>query len=159
MTTPINHAGTTSNLTDAGRVWNAVAHLSPLLLGVNVAVVAGKAYGWIGLLLPLGPLLIAGLMRATGNGVPRGLRSLLGFTMVSGSAMAFCLLTIQLGHRWAILAYAFPLALLVFTMMIINFVLITVSRGIRAWKGQQFDYPWVFSPVARLVGLPPIWEE
>jgi len=159
MSTPTDQISPTAGLTDSARVWNAVAHISPLLLGLNVAVVAGKAYGWIGLLLPLGPLLVAALMRASGNGIPRGLRSLLGFTIVSGSVMAICLLSIQLGHRWALLAYAFPLALLVFTLMIINFVLVVVSRSIRAWKGQQFDYPWVFSPVARLVGLPPIWEE
>jgi len=159
MSTPVDQVSQHAPQTDAARVWNVVAHISPLLLGLNIAVIAGKAYGWIGLLLPLGPLLVAGAMRITGNGTPRGLRSLLGFTIVSGGVMALCLLAIQLGHRWALLAYAFPLALLLFTLMIINFVLVTVSRSIRAWKGQQFDYPWVFSPIARLVGLPPIWEE
>jgi len=159
MSTPVDQRSQPAIQTDSTRVWTVLAHISPLLLGLNIAVIAGKAYGWIGLLLPLGPLVIAGCMRVTGNGVPRGLRSLLGFTIVAGVVMAFCLLTVQLGHRWALLAYAFPLALLAFTLMIINFVLINISRAIRAWKGEQFDYPWVFSPVARLVGLPPIWEE
>ena len=141
------------------RAWDLAAHLSPIILAANVAVIAGRAYGWIAFLLPLGPLIVAAAMRITGQGVPRGLKSLVGFDIVSGLLIGVAWVLMASNEAWPLLTYIFPLALLAFTLGLANFTMITIGRAVRAWKGSTFDYPWIIKPIRRVVGLGDVWEE
>lgn len=136
----------------ATRGWDVAAHSSSLVVAVVLAVIAGRAYGWIAFALPLGPLLVAAAAKLTGRPVPRGLQSLLGFVAVSGLMIGLGWTFTQAGNWWPPLAYVFPLALLVFTLGLLNFLMVTISRTLRAWKGQQFDYPWVPTRFLQLAG-------
>lgn len=140
------------------RTWDAVAHSSSLIVAVIASVAVGKPLGWIAFLLPLGPLLVVGAMRLTGR-EPRGWRSLVAFTIAVGLLIGVSWLGTQAGEFFSPLAYVFPLALLAFTLGVVNYVLVVVSRTIRAIKFDAFDYPWVPDRLARLVGLPPQWVE
>lgn len=155
----MTHATSTMTSTDTHRAWDLAAHLSPLILAANIAVATGRAYGWIAFLLPLGPLLVAGAMRVVGQGVPRGLRSLIGFNIVSAVMIGVAWVVMASNEAWPLLTYIFPLALLSFTLGLANFAMITISRAVRAWKGTPFDYPWVIAPARRIVGLGDVWEE
>lgn len=159
MTHATTEATSTMSRTDTHRVWDLAAHLSPLILAANIAVVAGKAYGWIAFLLPLGPLLVSAAMRFTRQGTPRGLRSLLGFDIVSAVMIGGAWVLMASNDAWPLLTYIFPLALLTFTLGLANFAMVTVSRAVRAWKGTPFDYPWIIAPARRIVGLGDVWEE
>ena len=141
------------------RVWDVLAHVSSVFFAANIAVIVGRAYGWIAFLLPLGPLIVTAAMRLATGDTPRGIRSLLGFTIVSGAAIGVGWVLIASNEAWPLLTYIFPLALLLFTLGLVNFIMITVSRAVRAWKGTPFDYPWIIRPVRRIVGLGDVWEE
>lgn len=159
MTSAMGTDRTLSTVESEHRVWDAFAHSSALLLGIAVAVGVGSPFGWIALLFPLGPLITAGLMSAVGAGTPRAFRSLLAFTLGSSALVGGGWLVIWLGGIVSPLAFIFPLALLAFVVGLLNFVLIVISRTVRAIKGQTFDYPWIPDRLARLVGLPERWME
>lgn len=152
-------AASMSETTTNHRLWDVVAHLSPAIFAANIAVLVGRAYGWIAFLLPVGPLIVAAAMRLATGGAPRGLRSLLGFTIVSGAAIGIGWVLMASNEAYPLLTYVFPLALLLFTLGLVNFLMITVSRAVRAWKGTPFDYPWIIRPVRRIVGLGDVWDE
>lgn len=148
-----------SDTTTLHRIWDVIAHLSTVIFAANLAVVIGQAYGWIAFLLPIGPLIVAAAMRLATGDVPRGLRSLIGFAIVSGGAIGIGWVFMASNEAYPLLTYVFPLALLLFTLGLVNFLMVTVSRAVRAWNGSTFDYPWIIKPVRRIVGLGDVWEE
>lgn len=156
-------AVTTEYITDttpqSSRTWDIVAHSSSLVVAIVAAVVIGQPIGWIAFLFPLGPLLVAALMRVVGAGAPRAIRSLLAFTIGSSILVGGGWLLTQAPNVISPLVFVFPLALLAFVIGLLNFVMITVSRTVRAAKGQTFDYPWIPDRLARVVGLPSPWME
>lgn len=149
----------TRTATEPSRALDLATHLSPLAVAVIVALAIGTAYGWIAFLFPLGPLLALALTRLAGAASPRGIRSLLAFTIVAGTMIGFGWIGTQMGQWFSPLSFVFPFALLLFTVGLVNFVMVTVSRGVRAWKGLPFDYPWIPGRIAGLVGLGEVWEE
>ncbi|MFK7920150.1 MAG: hypothetical protein AB8G14_18910 [Ilumatobacter sp.] len=159
MTSAMETDRTMSTVESQHRIWDAFVHSSSLILAIAVAVGVGSPYGWIALLFPLGPLFAAALMRAVGAGTPRAMRSLLAFTIGSSILVGGGWTTIWLGDIIEPLAFVFPLALLAFIVGLLNYVMIVVSRTLRALKGQTFDYPWIPDRLARLVGLPDRWME
>lgn len=149
----------TRTATEPNRTLDVATHLSPLVIAGVVALAIGTAYGWIAFLFPLGPLLSLGLTRVAGAVSPRGIRSLVAFTIVAGAMIGFGWIGTQAGQWFSPLSFVFPFALLLFTVGLVNFVMVTVSRSVRAWKGLPFDYPWIPNRVARIVGLGEVWEE
>ena len=150
--------------------WDAAAHCASLVLVVlaSVAIIAlrdpdsdarGVPLGLIAFFTPLAPLAVAGVMRLTGRGAPRGMRSLVAFTLGSGVLIGVSWLGMQAGQVFTPLAYFFPVALLAFVLGLLNYVLVVCSRTIRALTGDAFDYPWIPNRLAKLVGLPDKWVE
>ena len=156
-------AVTTEHTTDAAprssRSWDIVAHSSSLVVAIVAAVAVGQPIGWIAFLFPLGPLVVAGVMSVVSAGTPRGFRSLLAFTIGSSILVGGGWILTQAPSVIAPLVFVFPLALLAFVVGLLNFVMITVSRTVRAVRGQTFDYPWIPDRLARAVGLPSPWME
>lgn len=159
MTSSMDTDRNISTVESEHRVWDAAVHSSSLILAVAVAIGVGSPYGWIALLFPVGPLFAAALMRAVGAGPPRAFRSLLAFTIGSSGLVGGGWTIIWFGDIVEPLAFVFPLALLAFVVGLLNFVMIVLSRTLRALKGQTFDYPWIPDRLARLVGLPERWME
>lgn len=150
--------------------WDAVAHSASLVVMVIISVIivvlrdasseeSGIPLGLIAFAMPLGPLAVAGVMRATGYDAPRGFRSLMAFTLGSAVLIGVSWLGMQAGQLFSPLAYFFPVALLAFALGVLNYLLVVCSRTIRAFTGDAFDYPWIPDRVARLVGLPDKWME
>lgn len=139
----------------SSRTVDVVAHLSPLLVAIVAAAVVGQPIGWIAFLVPLGPLLVAGALRVAGRPRPRGVRSLLAFSALSGLLIGGGWALTEAKDLWPPFAIVFPLGLLAFVAGLVNFVMIVLSRTWRAGRGLIFDYPWIPSAVAERVGLDP----
>lgn len=143
----------------SNRIVDFVAHGSSIVVGVAVAAVVGQPVGWIGFVLPLGPVLVIAAAAAAGAAMPRGARSLLAFTIVSGVVIGGGWLLTHAGELWAPLSLLYPLGVLAFIAGLVNWLMLAASRTWRAWRRWPFDYPWIPDPLARLVGLPADWEE
>ena len=145
--------------TGSNRAIDIATHLSPLLVAAVVGLALMKAYGWIAFLFPIGPLVAWGLTHMAGVPEPRGVRSSVAFSAASGFLVGVGWIGTQAGQWFSPLSLVFPFALLIFTIALVNFVMVVVSRLVRAWKRQPFDYPWIPDRLARVVGLPDLWEE
>lgn len=159
MTSPMTTNAKSSSLQPTSRGWDVAAHVAPLVVAIVAAVAVGKPLGWIAFLFPLGPIVVGLVMRAVGRDLPRGFRSAVAFSIGSGLLIGLGWLGTQAGGWFSPLALLFPFALLVFTVGLLNWLLIVVSRTVRAAKFEAFDYPWIPNRLARLVGLPPRWSE
>lgn len=159
MINAVTRNTTAPGLRATTRAWDTAAHVAPLVVAAIATVVIGRPLGWIAFLFPLGPVLVALVMRAAGRTLPRGFRSAVAFAIGSGLLIGLGWLGTQAGDWFAPLGYAFPIALLAFVVGLVNWFLIVVSRTIRAVRFEAFDYPWIPDRLARLVGLPPRWSE
>lgn len=159
MISAMSSEQTVTNARSTSRGLDVAMHASSLVLAVIVSIVVGKPLGWIAFLFPLGPLLVAGVARVLGAGVPRGLRSLVAFDIVAGVLVGGGWLAMFGAKNFSLLVYVFPISLLAFGIGLLNYVMVTISRTIRAVKAQTFDYPWIPDRLARVVGLPPRWME
>lgn len=137
----------------ANRVVDAVTHGSSLLFVVVVSVAVGRPLGWIAFLLPVAPAAIVGTTRLLGRTPPRGRRSLLAFDLLCALMIGSGWMGTRAGTWWAPLAYLFPLALLAFTLGLVNYVLVTISRTYRAMRGHRFEYPWIPARLAVAFGI------
>ena len=69
-------------LYDTGSRLAVVPHLSSLVLGLVAIAIVGRPLGWIGFLLPLGPLLSAGVAKAIGRAPAPSWRFALAFSLM-----------------------------------------------------------------------------
>jgi len=159
MTNAVTAKTIRNTAASSSRPWDVVAHSSSLVVAAGAAIAIGQPIGWIAFLFPLGPVLVAALMRLVGAGTPRAIRSLIAFTIGSSLLVGGGWILTQAPSVISPLVFVFPLALLAFIVGLLNFVMITISRTVRAAKGQTFDYPWIPDRLARLVGLPTSWME
>lgn len=134
-------------------------HLSPLIPALIGVAAVGKPHGWIGFLLPIGPLLALAAAKALGRTPNPAWRLTLAFSLI-------CALLI--GGSWGLLRAAgelvalrllFPFAVLAFFLGLVNFLLVTISRSLRAWKSQPLEYPWIPGWLDRPLGLTPTIKE
>lgn len=159
MTSAVSRPTSSSDLRPTTRGWDAATHVAPLVVAVVATAVVGRPLGWIAFLFPVGPMLVALVMRAAGGTLPRGFRSAVAFAIGSGLLIGVGWLGTQAGDWFSPLAFVFPLALLAFVVGLVNWLMIVVSRTIRAVTFDAFDYPWIPDRLATLVGLPPRWSE
>lgn len=149
----------TTELYSPGTQLAPLPHLSPLVVAVIAAIVVGRPLGWIGFLLPLGPIATAaGAKLARRNPVPTW-RLPLGFSMVCAAIIGGSWGAMRLGESVEWLTLLFPLAVLAFFLGLVNFVLVSVSRSIRAWKSIPLEYPWIPGWLDRPLGLTPTMKE
>lgn len=149
----------TETLYRAGSRLAIVPHLSALVLGVVVSVIVGRPLGWIGFLLPLGPLAAAGVAKALGRSPEPTWRLAFGFSLVCAVMIGGGWSLMQAGGAVPPLVLIFPFALLAFLVGLVNFVLVCVSRAVRARKSIPLDYPWVPRWLDRPLGLTPTLKE
>ena len=77
-TTSSSSLGHTSEMT---RVVRATPHVAGLVVGVVASVIAGQPYGWVGFLLPIGPLAFVVVDRPA----PEPTRQALAFSLVGAA--------------------------------------------------------------------------
>ena len=138
-----------------GSVTASLPHLSPLVVSAVVAAAVGRPVGWIGFLLPLGPLAAAGAARAVGRTPVVTWRIVLAFSLVCAGLIGGSWLVLWAGSVLQPLRLLFPLALLAFLLGLVNFVLVAVTRAIRAVKAIPLQYPWIPHWLDRPLGLTP----
>lgn len=136
-----------------------VPHLSSLAMAVIAVAAVGRPLGWIGFLLPLGPLLTAGLAIAAGRTPAPTWRLALAFSLMCALLIGGSWLLLRAAELVPALGLAFPIALLAFFLGLVNFVLISISRAIRAWKKIPLEYPWIPGWLDRPLGLTPMMKE
>ena len=136
-----------------------VPHLSALVTAIVAVAIVGQPLGWIGFLLPAGPLITTAVARAIGRKPAPTWRLALGFSLICA---------VMIGGSWSLLRGAndfiplrltFPLLLLAFFLALLNFVLVSVSRSFRAWKSIPLEYPWIPGWLDRPLGLTPMIKE
>ncbi len=149
----------TDHLYEEGSRSAVVPHLSSLVLGLIAIAVVGKPLGWIGFLLPLGPLLTAAIARATGRPPAPTWRFALAFSLMCAALIGGGWLLLWAAEPVPALGLLFPLGLLAFFLGLVNFVLISISRSFRAWKAIPLDYPWIPGWLERPLGLTPMMKE
>ena len=135
-----------------------VPHLAALVVGVVASVVVGQPLGWIGFLLPLGPLTAAAFARLAGRQPEPTWRLALAFSLVCAFLIGGGWLLMQAGGAVPPLVLVFPLALLAFLFGLANFVLVCVSRAVRAWRSLPLQYPWLPGWLDRPLGLTTLRE-
>lgn len=149
----------TPELYRAGTQLAVIPHLSALVLGLVAVAIVGKPLGWIGFVLPAGPLLTTAAAKAVGRRPAPTWRVALAFSVVCA---------VLIGGSWSLLRgaedffplrFLFPLALLAFLLGLANFVLVSVSRSFRAWKKIPLEYPWIPGWLDRPLGLTPMIKE
>ncbi|MEM7338474.1 MAG: hypothetical protein AAF467_07505 [Actinomycetota bacterium] len=126
-----------------GTIWAGLPHLSPLVVAVVVAIIAGGPLGWIGFLLPLGPLLAFVGPRLVGRHPSATWRLALAFSVVCAVLIGGSWTLMRVGQTLPPAAILFPLALLAFLLGLVNFVLVSISRAVRAWRSMPLHYPWI----------------
>ena len=131
-----------------GRVLDVAPHLAALALGVIVSVLAGQPFGWIGFLLPAGPLLFLVPDRSR-----TGARHALAFALVAAAMIGGGWAITELRSVTSVAAWLFPFGLLVFLLGLVNFVLVSCSRAHRAWTGATLNYPWIPDRLAQALRL------
>ncbi|MEM7272968.1 MAG: hypothetical protein AAF547_07825 [Actinomycetota bacterium] len=149
----------TATLYRPGSQLAGIPHLSALLVGVATSVVVGRPFGWIGFLLPLGPLACVAVARLLGRSAEPTWRLAFGFSLVCALLIGGGWSLMQAGGSVAPLTLIFPFALLAFLLGLVNFVLVCVSRAIRAWRSVPLQYPWVPGWLDRPLGLTPTLKE
>lgn len=149
----------TASLYRSGSSLAAVPHLSALVVGIVASLIVGRPYGWIGFLLPLGPLTCAAAARALGRSPEPTWRLAFGFSLVCAVLIGGGWSLMQAGGAVPPLVLVFPFALLAFLVGLVNFVLVCVSRAIRARKSIPLNYPWVPRWLDRPLGLTPTLKE
>ncbi len=159
MSSTVTNRSTSTNLRPTNRAWDTAAHVAPLVVALLAAVAVGKPLGWIAFLFPVGPVLVALAMRAVGRELPRGFRSAVAFAIGSGLLVGLGWLGTQAGNWISPMAFLFPIALLAFIIGLVNWLMIVLSRTVRAIKFDAFDYPWIPDRLARMVGLRTGWSE
>ena len=130
------------------RAANIAVHASPLVLFVILAVVVGRPAVWLGAFVFLAPALLW-LTRAADEAHARPATV---FAVVAGQLAASGWLLFRLPDLFRPFALLLPLALLLSLLGLVNLVLVSCSRTVRAWKGQTLDYPWI---PARFAGESP----
>ena len=146
-------------LYDTGSRLAVVPHLSSLVLGLVAIAIVGRPLGWIGFLLPLGPLLSAGVAKAIGRAPAPSWRFALAFSLMCAVLIGGSWLLLWASKPIPALGLVFPLGLLAFFLGLVNFVLISISRSFRAWKAIPLEYPWIPSWLERPLGLTPMMKE
>ena len=159
MSSAVTKSATAAKRRPTTRGWDAATHIAPLVVAVLAAVAVGKPLGWIAFLFPVGPVVVAIVMRAAGRDLPRGFRSAVAFALGSGLLVGLGWLGTQAGNWISPMAFLFPVALLIFIVGLVNWLMIVLSRTVRAIKYDAFDYPWIPDRLARAVGLPMGWSE
>lgn len=135
----------------APRVWSSAAQIAGLVVVIAVSAVAGRPLGWIAALAPLGPLAVAGAARASGQPSPRGWRDALAFSLVAAVMIAGGWGVLRLPEWWGPAAFAVPVALFSLLLGVVNYLAVSLSRTLRAWRAQPLDYPWIPDALARIV--------
>lgn len=134
-------------------------HLSPLLPALIGVAAVGRPHGWIGFLLPIGPLLALAVARMFGRTPNPAWRLTLAFSLVCALLIGGSWALLQAASEIVALRLLFPFALLAFFLGLVNFVLVAISRSLRAWKSQPLEYPWIPGWLDRPLGLTPKIKE
>lgn len=149
----------TELLYGAGSRLAVLPPLSPLVVAIVAVAVVGQPLGWIGFLLPLGPVACAVAALAVRRAPDPTWRLTLAFTVVCALLIGGSWILLRIAEIVPALGLAFPVALLAFFLGLVNFVLISISRTIRAWKALPLDYPWIPGWLDRPLGLTPTLKE
>lgn len=149
----------TATLYRTGTSLAALPHVSALIVGFVASIIVGRPFGWIGFLLPLGPLVCVVAARVLGRTAEPTWRLAFGFSLVCATLIGGGWSLMEAGGVVPPLVLIFPFALLAFMVGVVNFVLVCVSRAIRARKSIPLNYPWVPSWLDRPLGLTPALKE
>lgn len=136
------------------RLMAVAPHVLGLLLITAGAVAVGRPEGWLAVLAPVGPVVAAVLARLTGRWAP-GWRTAAAFGIVAAVLIAGGWTLMRLAGVHNLFLFLFPIALLGFLLGVVNYVIVSLSRGYRAMRGHPLDYPWIPDALAALLGLPP----
>jgi len=149
----------TAEIYGPGTQLAVLPHLSALLLGLMAVAVIGQPIGWIGFLLPLGPLITTAAARAIGRRPAPTWRMALAFSLICAVLIGGSWSLLRGANDFLPLRFVFPLALLAFFLGLVNFVLVSVSRSLRAWKSIPLEYPWIPGWLDRPLGLTSMIKE
>lgn len=135
-------AGQGQQMHTGQRAARVTPHVLGLLIMVVAALALGRPEGWIGVFAPVGPLVAAGTARLAGRTLP-GWRDALGFALIAGPMIVVGWAIMRAPEVFWLTAVLFPLGLLLFLLGVVNYVTVSLSRALRAARGQTLDYPWV----------------
>lgn len=133
--------------------FKVAAHLSPLAVAAIVSIIVGRPLGWVAFFAPLGPLLVVAAATLAKKPVEPTWRMALAFSIVCAFMIGGSWALMAASNQFPPIAVTFPLALLAFLLGLLNFVMVSISRTVRAWKSIPLDYPWIPNWLDRPLGL------
>jgi len=126
-----------------GPALRALPHAAGLVTTALLAIAVGRPVGWVGVGAIIGPTVVLGILVAMRRGVTADDLEGVAFATIIAAMTAggWALTQAPAVHQSLVVVY--PLALLAFLFGAFNFPLVACSRTLRAWRGDELDYPWL----------------